>query len=1337
MKLEAWIDVGGTFTDCLVRRESGEILRTKTLSSSRVPVTAQPADGSFDLATEQVDCVELSLDCNDFWVGGALCGLDTAGNQVFVAPVIEFHRGGRIRLATPVDLSQAEKYEIVPNCEAPVLAVRRLLQMPLRQAIPPITVRLGTTRGTNALLTRNGAKLALLITSPFEQLLEIGDQTRPDLFALDIKKAPTLASMVLPIEERIVSDGAVLVPINLQQARVQLQRAREAGCNSIAICLMHSFQNPAHELQLAELAAQVGMEHISVSHQLASVVEFVARTQTTVVDAYLSPIVREYFSRLCEQFGGNDHAELLVMTSAGGLVDWREYSGKDCILSGPAGGVVALSQLQAASKRPVIGLDMGGTSTDVCRAGQQAVLQYESTKAGVRILTPTLPIETVAAGGGSICWFDGVSLRVGPQSAGAFPGPACYGRGGPLTITDLNVVSGRVPSGQFPFSIDIEASRQRIDQLLETIEGSLGCWTRQQLIDGLRKLANEQMADAVRSVSIQQGVDPREHVLVGFGGAAGQHICDIAEALGIAQIIDHEDAGLLSAVGIGLARRRFDQVVPIYKLIELMNYHEVIAEGQRVADGLANRIQQSDGTTDETAKRETFDSSPATHYGSPAPPAKELHLELRYQGTDSTLTILLSDALLNVRPLEETKSELVSAGNASTTDDDKIWAKRIEEQFSKLHLKRYSYIRPNRKLEVVALRVSVSSAESRTLNDLASTTSTVVTGQSALEPQRKSADAIGLAYTCFPRNLLSAGQVIEGPAIILNSGSTLCVERGWKLCVDQKNILVLNRAANDPSVPSERTQNGSTGLHSFDPVLRDCFAQRLSAIATQMGHVLQQTAVSVNIKQRRDFSCAVFDGVGQLLANAPHVPVHLGAMGVTVRAILERFPQMQPGDAFLCNDPYSGGSHLPDLTLVQPVFADELLTRPTFFVANRAHHADIGGIAPGSMSIQATRLEQEGVVISPFQITQAGQSRLDQLKSVVDACPFPPRNWMENLADLHAQQAACERGSQLLAEYAQSIGWPTMVQYADHLLDAGQARIERFIENELAERCGVAVVDSLQFSDSLEDGTPICVRISIVDKKRLSIDFSGTGPTSSTNLNANPSIVTAAVLYVLRCIVDDDLPLNEGVLRAVQLTIPHSVLNPQPAKEPGLSPAVAAGNVETSQRVVDVLLGALGIAAASQGTMNNLLFGNSSFGFYETICGGSGATARATGASAVHTHMTNTRLTDPEVLEIRYPVRLVQFKIRSQSGGTGKNCGGNGVIRSFQFLQPVTLSLLTSRRVLVPFGLAGGSPAMAGENWLEIAGEQPKLLPSSCQVDVPANSVLTLLTPGGGGFGNL
>jgi 5-oxoprolinase (ATP-hydrolysing) len=524
-----------------------------------------------------------------------------------------------------------------------------------------------------------------------------------------------------------------------------------------------------------------------------------------------------------------------------------------------------------------------------------------------------------------------------------------------------------------------------------------------------------------------------------------------------------------------------------------------------------------------------------------------------------------------------------------------------------------------------------------------------------------------------------------------------------------------------------------------------------------MGHVLQQTACSVNIKQRRDYSCAIFDRHGRMLANAPHVPVHLGAMGITVRAIMQRFPVIQPGDLFLCNDPYCGGSHLPDLTVVEPVFADvhsaqlgqgtaqttglgqvpEANLRPHFFVANRAHHADIGGIAPGSMSVAAHCLEQEGVVISPFRLVDSGRGNWDLLAKLVGESAFPPRNWLENQADLMAQQAACERGRSLLIEYAQTLGWPTMQAYSEHLLSASQARLERFIESTLPKLTRLGSAPSLNFADVLEDGTPICVSVSRPTTTRLRIDFAGTGPASSTNLNANPSIVTAAVLYVMRCLIDDELPLNEGILQAIELLIPEGVLNPQPKLPVGLSPAVAAGNVETSQRVVDALLGALGVAAASQGTMNNLLFGNSTFGFYETICGGSGATAQSAGASAVHTHMTNTRLTDPEVLELRYPVRLLRFHVRRGSGGQGAHCGGDGVVRSFEFLQPVTVSLLSSRRSNAPFGLAGASAGSPGENWLQKPGQKAELVAANCQMEVASGTILTIYTPGGGGFGQV
>lgn len=1336
MSLEAWIDVGGTFTDCLVRTEDGKILRTKTLSSSRVPVSME-GDSVNSPRPNTLRFTELRNDCSSFWCGAELRGLDSSGNQVASAKVIEFS-SSEVMVDGSIDAAAVSRFELVPNCEAPVLAVRRLLQVPLSNPLPPMTVRLGTTRGTNALLTRNGAKVALLITSPFEQLLEIGDQTRPDLFALNINKPSQLTTVQLGIDERLAADGSVLRSLDVTQARQQLLRAKQLGCQSLAISLMHSYRNSNHEIQLAELAEEFEFEHVSVSHALASVVEFVARTQTTVVDAYLSPIIRSYFRSLCAQFGGDGRVQLLAMTSAGGLVDWREYSGKDCILSGPAGGVVALSQIQATLKQPIIGLDMGGTSTDVCRAGEQTELQYESTKAGVRILTPTLPIETVAAGGGSICWFDGVSLRVGPQSAGASPGPACYGRGGPLTITDLNIVSGRIPLHQFPFPIDVDASWKRIDELLALVEKSPAevavtdeqqkqstqpdsgdtevtsnaprpRWTRQRLIDGLRRLATQQMAEAVRTVSIMQGVDPRTHALVGFGGAAGQHICEIAESLGITTIVDHEDAGLLSAVGMGLASRRFDQPIPVYQSLQEVNFAQLLDQADAVAYELTQKLigkQSHKPATSTTALQEltTADSQRTAK--------REVEViqqvELRYQGTDSTLTI----------PIDARKPK--------SSSEMRI---ELKQRFNDQHQQRYGYLRESRQLELVALRVSVQACDRRSLLDLATNANNSQTQSDSAKSLRTGDDSH--AVSTVKRSDLQPGNVLQGPLVVLNAGSTLFVDPSWQLSVDPTGMLQLNLQS---SVDHSTSHAASMDQTSFDPVLRDCYAQRLSAIATQMGYVLQQTAVSVNIKQRRDFSCAVFDGRGNLLANAPHVPVHLGAMGVTVRAILDRFPQMQPGDSFLCNDPYCGGSHLPDLTLVQPVFeAHE--SAPSFFVANRAHHADIGGIAPGSMSIMATRLEQEGVVISPFRLTDGKRSCVDQLKKLVDAAPYPPRNWNENLADLNAQQAACNRGSQLLQEYADSIGWNAMRSYADHLLNAGQSRMTQFIQQELETQCGLAKSGSLTFGDALEDGTEIRVCITRTPEDRLRFDFTGTGPASSTNLNANPSIVTAAVLYVLRSLVNDELPLNEGVLRTVDLIIPTSVLNPSVAVPAGLSPAVAAGNVETSQRVVDTLLGAFQVAAASQGTMNNTLFGNSSFGFYETICGGAGATNTANGASAVHTHMTNTRLTDPEVLELRYPVRLEEFRIRQESGGRGRFQGGDGIVRTFQFLQPVTLSLLTSRRSSPPFGLQGGSPGAIGENWLKRLNEDWIKLPSSCQIDLPTGSILSIHTPGGGGFG--
>lgn len=1303
---EAWIDVGGTFTDCYLRPPSGPLKRTKVLSSGKVPLSI----GS-ESTQDRLLAVELTNDPTGFWVGANVRLTRPDYSEVALARVVAF-QDGVMQLDRVVDYSPALRAELETGLEAPVLATRRLLGTALRDDLPPLRVRLGTTKGTNALLTRSGARTALAITSPLEDLLLIGDQTRPHLFELAIKRPAPLAERVIGIHERLDARGSVLQPLDQAHARQALEQARQAGCESLAICLMHSYVNPQHELQLLELAQQAGFTQVSCSSQLAPLIEIVPRAQTAVVDAYLSPIIRGYLQRLVNQFGGSDAVQLLVMTSAGGLVDWQDYSGKDSILSGPAGGVAALRQFASKFQTPsptgmppeLIGLDMGGTSTDVCRVSSDHNLQYESTKAGVRIFTPTLPIETVAAGGGSVCWYDGVSLRVGPQSAGASPGPACYGRGGPLTITDLNVFLGRVPASQFPFPIDHLAIAQRLQQGLEEAR-DLGFSSPAELAHGYRRLANEQMAAAVRTVSIAQGVDPRTQILVGFGGAAGQHICEIAEQLDIRRVFDSTEAGLLSALGMGLAERRLDSVVSVYRQLSQVDWNVLANQTHAAEERLLNSfIQQG--------------ISP-----------QELHsawwLELRYAKTEATLTLRWPAAIRSVK-----RSDI----------------ERFLHEFATAHRQRYGYSRSlETPVELVAARIEVTTASHQQFLLSEAPMSAGVNRPPTRVEESLNTEEHSTQWVHYRRHELCAGQQLFGPAIVLNVGSTLVLESGWRAMCQDDGLLVLDA----PQRAKPRSLGGAVPLgaelgqeksrshprldcqpveQAFDPVFRDCFAQRLSAIATQMGVVLQHTAVSVNVKQRRDFSCAVFDRQGNLLASAPHVPVHLGAMGQTVRAMLAEFPQPRPGDSFITNDPYRGGSHLPDVTIVTPLFASEQAAQPQFFVANRAHHADIGGVAPGSMSVVATRLGEEGVVIPPMHLTIAGSDCSSDLKAVLQSSPFPPRNIDENLADITAQLAANARGVELLSEFAATTSWTQLLHYSGHVLDATEHRVRNFLK---AHR-----IAKQTFTDHLDDGTKIQVAVASDAAGELSIDFSGSGPTSDTNFNANRSIVSAAVIYVLRCLIADDLPLNEGVMRCVRLTVPAGVLDPPPRVPLADSPAVAAGNVETSQRVVDVLLGALGASAASQGTMNNLLFGNRNFGFYETICGGAGATCGSHGASGVHTHMTNTRLTDPEVLEARYPVRLHRFGLRTGSGGCGRWNGGEGVIRELEFLEPVELSLLTSRRgPYAPFGLDGGQAGSLGYNTLVKTDGSRVRLAGCCQLQMVGGERLEIETPGGGGWG--
>jgi len=1260
--IQVWCDVGGTFTDCFVVDAQGRLHRTKVLSHGRVPgrIARWVSPQAFADPSRQ-------RDPGGFWVGAQVVGWNSKGKLVAHNQCVGFDAAtGILTLANPIDAPETMvSYELRPGVEAPVLAARWLLHIPLSHAMPPLHVRLGTTRGTNALLTRTGSKTVFATTQGFADLLEIGYQERPELFVLQVRKRAPLYDRVVEIRERLDAAGNVLQPLDLGESRRDLQRMFDDGYRSLAICLLHAYRNPTHEQTLARLAESIGFSCVCFSSDVAPVIKAVSRGETTVVDAYLTPIVRSYLERVRAEFGEHPTTQLRVMTSSGGLVDASKVYGRETVLSGPAGGAVALEAMARHYGFPkLIGLDMGGTSTDVCRIDGQLQLEHETVKAGVRMRPPTLAIHTVASGGGSICWFDSVQLRVGPQSAGSDPGPACYGRGGPLTITDLNLLQGRIDPERFPIPLDRQAAQDRIQELLAEVghHPLFQGMDAARLVAGLRRIANEQMAAAVRAISMEQGADPREHVLAGFGGAAGQHICEIAELLGMDRILDHPDAGLLSALGMGLAQIKRSRSVPVYTEVTNLDWHGWEREREKLESQIGLELV-SEGISDSEIQFRSV-------------------LNLRYVGTEGSLQI-------------DWRSQSLEA---------------LIEAYEAEHRSRFGYARPGRGIEVTELWVEGASREA-TFGDWSQPTNH--------ERPARSSDQ-------------ESDQEIVGPAMLHWHGSTTVIDPGWVGLRQSDGALILQRSKRSDASPL------AIATERIDPVLREILAQRVAAIADQMGIVLEQTAISVNVKQRRDFSCAVFHARGELIANAPHVPVHLGAMSQTVQAMMQEFPEMHPGDCFVTNDPYRGGSHLPDITVVTPVFASKSAHSPTgprtpdFFVASRAHHAEIGGVAPGSMAPTSTRLGEEGVLIPPMYLMEQGVDRSGRIERLLRESPYPSRSTAENMADLAAQQAANLRGAAAMQSLADSVGCDRLQGYLEAILEAAEAKTRRWIAS-LEQRDYHRV-------DHMDDGTRIEVRLRKVTAERcdsLDIDFTGTGPVSLGNLNANPGIVTAAVMYCIRCAIADTMPLNSGVMRAVHLTIPPGILNPRGSGPKSEWPAVAGGNVETSQRVVDCLLGALGLAAASQGTMNNFLFGNARFGYYETIGGGTGACPTGPGEHAVHSHMTNTRLTDVEVLESRYPVRLVEFSIRRGSGGTGRFSGGDGMVRQVLALEPLDVSLVTSRRgEYPPFGLAGGEPGALGENWLVHADGSLERLSGSCQLKLAAGDAILLKTPGGGGYGS-
>ncbi|MEM1067917.1 MAG: hydantoinase B/oxoprolinase family protein [Planctomycetota bacterium] len=1268
MSIEVWSDVGGTFTDCLVR-ENEHRHTLKLLSSGRVFAKCTAATSSAKLKIDSAP----GSSTDHFWVG-ANAWLNTRDGTRRPLGAVVRHSNAVLEFATGNDQietidNDSLVIELDAGLESPVLATHIVLKVPLSETLPKLDVRLGTTRGTNALLTRRGAKTALIVTQGFRDVLRIGEQDRPDLFALAIEKSEPLTNLVVEVKERLDAHGNVLEAIDTEQVRHALEELKSQDVESIAICFLHAHTNDEHEREVQRIADAFGFANVSRSSEVAPLIKLVSRAETTTLDAYLNPTLAGYVSRVWEQFGGESKCRFRLMTSSGNLVAPSDFRGRDSILSGPAGGVVGLGHVaKLARADSAIGLDMGGTSTDVSRFENGVGRRYESRVAGVRVMTPMMDIETVAAGGGSIChWTQESRLAVGPQSAGADPGPACYGRGGPLTVTDVNLLLGRIPEERFPFPLHREAAQQRLQQLFDQMPQAEQPVTPQHLAEGLLDIAVTHMAEAVRTVSTAQGTDVRNMALVGFGGAAGQHLCRVAQTLGMKRILDHPDASMLSAVGIGLAKIGRVVTQGVYELLRQ-------CEKERIEKVI---VDLHDEARSQLCNEHDGSGQISFH----------LQADARYAGTDASIS-------LNLEPYDS-----------------------LPDRFHDAHQQAFGYEQRARDIELVAIRCEATLPSRHA--DIATTLSATTAEPTTIQLWH---NGRWLTAQLLDRDSLTSDQTIDGPAMIAGSNSTLVIEPGWKGSLIAENTIELKPNEDQASF----TPTTEVSQSSDDPVLLEIVARRWQGIADSMGEVLRRTSISVNVKERRDYSCAIFRGDGSLVANAPHVPVHLGAMGHTVRHLMRVFPKMSAGDCYLSNDPFAGGSHLPDVTAVSPVFCSDQHQegRPDFFVASRAHHAEIGGRTPGSMPPAATNLSEEGVVIRDFPLIQSGQTNFEELRQLLSSGPYPSRCVDENIADITAQQAAGVYGCKAMIELAHRYSIPILDSLMSHLLDVAQRSAAHWIKG--------LNFTPMTFSDQLDDGTEIGVTIQRIGG-RLSITFE-TGDVHPNGFNATPAIVTAAVLYVLRTVSGSDLPLCDGALKQVDLRVPPGLLDPPFHPDPKRCAAVVAGNVETSQRIIDTLLGALGVAAASQGTMNNVLFGDETFGYYETIGGGSGAIENHPGASAVHTHMTNTRITDPEVLEWRLPIRLRQFAIRAGSGGAGQYHGGDGIMREFEFLKPLVVSLITGRRTRQPYGVDGGSPGKSGLNtWIK--PDETVALPPTVTIHAHTGDRLLIETPGGGGWG--
>ncbi|MFT3973985.1 MAG: hydantoinase B/oxoprolinase family protein [Amaricoccus sp.] len=1162
--------------------------------------------------------------------------------------------------------------------DAAVHGIRRFLGLGPDAAIPAArvaSVRMGTTVATNALLERRGEPVVLVTTQGLGDQLRLAYQNRPRLFDRHIVLPEMLHSRTIEARERVRADGTVETPLDEAHLAAELAAARAAGFTACAIVFVHGYRHTAHEARAAALARAAGFGQVSASHAVSPLMKMVSRGDTTVVDAYLTPILRRYIDRVAAAFDGDMTGKLMFMQSSGGLTAADRFQGKDAILSGPAGGVVGAVRTSAiAGEDRIIGFDMGGTSTDVCHYAGELERVLKTEVAGVRVTAPMMMIHTVAAGGGSILGFDGSRMRVGPESAGADPGPACYGRGGPLAVTDANVLTGRLRPEFFPAifgpaadqPLDTSATRAKFEALAAEIGRA-----PEAVAEGFLRIAVENMANAIKKISVQRGHDVSGYCLTVFGGAGAQHACAIADTLGIETCLIHPMASLLSAYGMGLADIRAVRAQAVEAALD--------ADGRLAAAAVLDQLG-SDAEMEVAGQ------------GVPAAAIRLRQiLHLKVKGTDTALPVAFG-------PLADLRTRFAQAHRARFGFDPGDTALVIETA----------------EAEAIGAANSLDEPALATTHRAESATETALTAPVWLAGDWTPARFVRRAS-------LRPGDTLTGPAVLVEPHTSILIEPGWQAAITAHDHVRLTRITARPTAHAVGTE--------ADPVMLEVFNNLYMSIAEQMGAVLENTAASVTIKERLDFSCAVFDATGDLIANAPHMPVHLGSMGASVKAVIAQNPGMAPGDVFMLNAPYNGGTHLPDITVVRPVWSDDG-ARVLFFTAARGHHTDVGGLTPGSMPPDSRTIEDEGVYIDNFTLVSRGRFREAETRHLLTAARYPVRAPDTNLADLRAQLAACEKGAQELGRMVGSFGLATVEAYMAHV----QANAEECVRRAIAALSDAEMTYPM---DPDFDGTPREIRVKItVDRaaRAATIDFTGSTPELATNYNAPEPVTRAAVLYVFRCLVDDDIPMNEGVMKPLRVILPPGTM-----LSPRYPAAVIAGNVETSQAVTSALFLALGVQAAAQSTMNNTTWGDDRLQYYETVCGGTGAGRLSDGSghpgtSGVHSHMTNSRLTDPEVLEWRYPVVLDTFALRPGSGGLGRFPGGDGVLRRIRFLAPMTVAILAGHRVVPPPGLGAGGPGAPGRTAIERADGRVDALRSADRTEVAPGDVFRLETPGGGGY---